>query len=139
MFCVSIPMSGSEYNHTQQIFVNSYPWLFPGGVGDIYDMEQGEVPIIEWGQHLLQYFDGQFLDNPLFGLSLYNTIQCHTNNREGSFFSNLTHSLGNLPPHCSRTQKTVDKQGYQIHKHVETPVKKYQGGRQLLEKQNQRS
>ncbi len=43
-------MSGSEYNHTQQIFVNSYPWLFPGGVGDIYDMEQGEVPIIEQGQ-----------------------------------------------------------------------------------------
>ena len=50
--------SYSEYDHTKQIFVNSYPWLFPGGVGDIYDMERGEVPIKEWGQHLLRYFDG---------------------------------------------------------------------------------
>jgi hypothetical protein len=49
--------------------------LFPGGIGDIYDIEQGEVPIKEWGQHLLQYYDGQFLDDSLFGLSLYNVIQ----------------------------------------------------------------
>jgi hypothetical protein len=39
----------SKYDHTKQIFVNSYPWLFPGGIGDIYDLEQGEVPIKEWG------------------------------------------------------------------------------------------
>jgi hypothetical protein len=43
----------SKYGHTKQIFVNSYPWLFPGGIDDIYDLEQGEVPIKEWGQHLL--------------------------------------------------------------------------------------
>jgi hypothetical protein len=61
--------------------------LFPGGVGDIYDMEQGEVPIKEWGQHVLRYVDGRFLDDSLFGLSLYNTIQRHTNNKEGIFFS----------------------------------------------------
>ncbi len=40
----------SEYNHTNHFFVNSYPWLFPGGVGDIYNLEQGEIiPIKEWG------------------------------------------------------------------------------------------
>jgi hypothetical protein len=39
----------SEYDHTKQIFVNSYPWLFPGGVGDTYNLEQGEIPIKEWG------------------------------------------------------------------------------------------
>ncbi len=65
----------SEYNHTKQIFVNSYPWLFPGGLGDIYNLEQGEIPIKECGRHLLQYYDGQFLEDPLFGLFLYNTIQ----------------------------------------------------------------
>ncbi len=43
----------SEYDHTKQIFVNSYPWLFPGGVGDIYNLEQGELPMKEWGRHLL--------------------------------------------------------------------------------------
>jgi hypothetical protein len=44
--------------------------LFSGGIGEIYDIEQGEVPIKEWGHHLLQYYDGQFLDGSLFGLSL---------------------------------------------------------------------
>ncbi len=84
----------SECNHTKPIFVNSYPRLFPGGVGDIYDMEQGEVPIKKWVQHLLRYFDGRFLDDSLFGLSLYNTIQRHTNNKEGNFSSTLTALLG---------------------------------------------
>ena len=84
----------SEYDHTKQIYVNSYPWLFPGGVGDIYDIERGEVPIKEWGQHLLRYFDGRFLDDSLFGLCLYNTIQRYRNNREDNFFSTLTVSLG---------------------------------------------
>jgi hypothetical protein len=54
----------------------------------VNDIEQGEVPIKEWGQHLLQYYDGQFLDDSLFGLSLYNIIQQHLNNREGNFFFN---------------------------------------------------
>jgi len=60
----------SEYDHTKHFFVNSYPWLFPSGVGDIYDLEQGEIPIKEWGRHLLRYYDGRFLEDPLFGLFL---------------------------------------------------------------------
>ena len=72
--------------------------MFPGGVGDIYDIERGEVPIKEWGQHLLRYFDGRFLDDSLFGLSLYNTIQRHTNNKEGNFFFNSDRFIGKNPP-----------------------------------------
>jgi hypothetical protein len=88
IFCICSHIIDSEYDHAKQIFVNSYLWLFPGGIGDIYDIEQGEVPIKEWGQHLLQYYDGRFLDDSLFGLSLYNVIQQHTNNREDNFFFN---------------------------------------------------
>jgi hypothetical protein len=61
-------------------------------------MERGEVPIKEWGQHLLRYFDGRFLDDSLFGLSLYNTIQRHTNNKEGNFFLNSDRFIGKNPP-----------------------------------------
>jgi hypothetical protein len=57
----------SEYNHTKQIFVNSYPWLFPGGISDVYGLEQGKISIKEWGQHLLQYYNGRFLEDSLFG------------------------------------------------------------------------
>jgi hypothetical protein len=58
----------SEYDHLKHFFVDFYPWLFPGGIGDIYDLEQGEVPIQEWGRHLLQYYNGQFLEDSLFRL-----------------------------------------------------------------------
>ncbi len=97
----------SEYDHTKQIFVNSYPWLFPGGVGDIYDMERGEVPIEEWGQHLLRYFYGWFLDDSLFGLSLYNTIQRHTNNKEGNFFFNSDRFIGENSPTVQELKKQL--------------------------------
>jgi hypothetical protein len=72
--------------------------LFPGGIGDIYDIEQGEVPIKEWKQHLLQYYDGQILDDSLLGLSSYNIIQQHTKNREGNFFFNSDRFIGEDPP-----------------------------------------
>ncbi len=83
----------SEYNHTKQIFVHSYPWLFPSGIGDIYDLEQGEIPIKEWGQYLLQYYNGRFLEDSLFGLFLYNTIQRHTITVRAISSSNLITSL----------------------------------------------
>jgi hypothetical protein len=60
ILCTTSPQYTDEANATTQniFFVNSYPWLFPGGVGNIYDLEQGKIPIKEWGRHLLQYYDG---------------------------------------------------------------------------------
>ncbi len=89
------------------IFVNSYPWLFPGGVSDIYDLEQGQIPIKEWGQHLLHYYDGRFLEDPQFGVFLYNTIHRHTNNSEGNFFFKSGHFIGKNPPTVQELKKTA--------------------------------
>jgi len=55
----------SEYDVTKNIFANSYPWLFSGEIGDMYDMPQGKVSIKDWGNHLLRYCDGQFLQDSL--------------------------------------------------------------------------
>jgi hypothetical protein len=71
MYHLTSKQRRSKYNHTKHFFKNSYPWLFPDGVGDIYNLERGEIPKKEWGRHLLQYYDGQFLEDPLFGLFLY--------------------------------------------------------------------
>ncbi len=46
----------SEYDVTKNIFANSYPWLFSGEIGDMYDMPQGKVSIKDWGNHLLRYY-----------------------------------------------------------------------------------
>ena len=51
--------SSSEYDMTKSVFANSYPWLFPGGVGDVYDMKRGGWDVKEWGRHLLRYYDGR--------------------------------------------------------------------------------
>ena len=67
-------VSISEYDITKNIFINSYPWLFPGGIGDMYDLTYGKVSIKEWGYHLLRYYDGRFLQDSLFGLFSYNTV-----------------------------------------------------------------
>jgi hypothetical protein len=98
----------SKYDHTKHFFVNSYPWLFPGGVGDIYNLEQEEIPIKEWGQHLLQYYDGRFLEDSLFGLFLYNTIQRHTNNSEGIFFFKTDRFIGKNPPTVQELKKQLE-------------------------------
>ena len=46
----------SEFDSTEQVFVNAYPWLFPGGIGDVYDPRRGKVKDIHaWAKHLLRY------------------------------------------------------------------------------------
>jgi hypothetical protein len=79
--------------------------LFPGGIGDVYDIERGEVPIKLWGQHLSQYYDGQLLDDSLFGLYLYNVIQQHTNIKVGNFFFNSDQFIKIDPPTVEQLKK----------------------------------
>ncbi len=106
----------SEYIYTKQFFVNSYPWLFPSGVGDIYNLKQGEIPIKEWGQHLLRYYDRRFLEDSLFGLFLSNTIQRHTNNSEGNFFFKSDHFIGKNPPTVQELKNSLKTKIHVIYK-----------------------
>ena len=89
--------------------MNLYPWLFPGGIGDIYDLERGKVSIRDWGKHLLRYFDGRFLNDPLFGLFLYNTMQRHSNNSEGIFFLASDRFIGRNSPTVQELKKQLQK------------------------------
>ncbi len=104
---VLTPASISEYDITKNIFVNSHPWLFPGGIGNMYDLTHRKVSIKEWGYHLLRYYDGCFLKYSLFGLFLYNTVQRHTSNSEGNFFLALDQFIGRNPPTNQELQRQV--------------------------------
>jgi hypothetical protein len=75
----------------------------------MYDMEHGKVSIQDWGNHLLQYYDGQFLEDSLFGLFLYNTIQRHTSNREGNFFLTSDRFIGRNPPTVQELQRQLEQ------------------------------
>ena len=88
----------SEYDPTESVFVNSYPWLFPGGIGDLYDMERGKWSVKEWGRHLLHYYDGRFSSDQMFSLFVFNAIERHTNNTQGDYFFNSSKFIGENPP-----------------------------------------
>ena len=88
----------SEYDPTQSVFCNAYPWLFPGGIGDLYDIKRGQHCPKEWGRHLLHYYDGRFLRDQMFSLFVFNSIERHKNNRQGSYFFTSGKFLGQNPP-----------------------------------------
>jgi Helitron helicase-like domain at N-terminus len=75
----------SEYDNTH-IFAGAFPWLFPGGYGDIKDHENAEKVIAEWGQRLLYYEDARFAKDKLFCFFAMNYIVRHRNSSSGKFF-----------------------------------------------------
>lgn len=98
----------SEYNSTEQIFVNAYPWLFPGGVGDVYDQKRGKIKCpTAWAQHLLHYHDGRFLKDQMFCLYVFNMLQRHKNNTQGNFFFRDDNFLGKHPPTVEQLQSQI--------------------------------
>ena len=99
----------SEYDETLQIMVNTFPWLFPGGIGDVWDRERGSIDIKEWGQHLLKYHDGRFIRDQLFVLYLFNSISRKKNNSQGTYFFKSEHFFTRDPP-------TLEELKYQISK-----------------------
>ena len=76
----------SEYDPTQSVYCNTYPWLFPGGVGYLYDIKRGKRCPKEWGSHLLHYYDGHFINDQMFSLFVFNSIERHENDSTGSYF-----------------------------------------------------
>lgn len=91
--------------------MNAYPWLFPGGIGDVYDRKRGKVSNVhEWANHLIRYHDGRFLNDQMFCLYVFNMLQRHTNNTQGNFFYKNENFLGanvRPPPTVEELQEQV--------------------------------
>lgn len=87
--------------------MRSFPWLFPGGIGDIWDCERGPLDIRDWCKHLLKYYDGRFQRDQLFTLYAFNMIQRHDNNSGGNFFVNSPSFVGREPPTVEDLKRDV--------------------------------
>jgi hypothetical protein len=72
----------NEYSDTR-IFAMAFPWLFPGGEGDIKDYP-GDMA--EWGKNMLFYEDGRFDNDEYFSFFAMNYIIRHRNNKSSGFF-----------------------------------------------------
>jgi hypothetical protein len=49
-----------EYDKSEKLYCKEFPWLYPGGVGDINSMHNEAIDLDQWIQHLLHYQDGRF-------------------------------------------------------------------------------
>ncbi|GFH43542.1 hypothetical protein CTEN210_00015 [Chaetoceros tenuissimus] len=69
-----------EYTE-EDCFAKCYPWLFPGGYGDIsHEVKSERSKAIEWTKLLLLWEDGRFQHDPCFTFHAFNFIQRHVNN-----------------------------------------------------------
>ena len=76
------PTAVNEYNYTS-LFAKTYPWLFPGGIGDIADYPK---TVGEWGEHMTYYFDGRFTKDKFFVFFALNYITRSRNSTSGRWF-----------------------------------------------------
>ena len=87
-----------------KIFVNMFPWLFPGGIGDINECKGSgkKLQFKVWADFLLHYWDGRFAKDPVWCFYTENMRQRRENMSSGSFFvkdfvkSNAPESIDDL-------------------------------------------
>ena len=77
----------SEHGGTP-IFCLAFPWLFPGGYGDIQDSRKTKILPAEWAQNLLHYEDGRFATDKLWSFFTLNYIYRRRNQSQSQFFCN---------------------------------------------------
>jgi hypothetical protein len=79
------PSPVSEFG-PRRIFIQAFPWLFPGGYGDIKDMPKSKNSLNDWGKRLLYYEDGRFASDKLFCFFCMNYIVRNRNSTSGQYF-----------------------------------------------------
>jgi len=82
-----------EFSNTK-LFCLAFPWLFPGGVGDIKECRKYELEITDWAQNLLYYQDGRFAKDKLWSFFTLNYIYRRRNYSQSQWF--VKDFVGNL-------------------------------------------
>jgi len=77
----------------EKIFCLAFPWLFPGGFGDIKDPRKTKITPSDWAQNLLYYEDGRFATDKLWSFFTLNYIYRRRNQSQSRFF--YDHMIGN--------------------------------------------
>ena len=99
---VSSDKAVSEYSDVN-IFACSFPWLFPGGIGDIKETPASTSR--DWGWRMLGYYDGRFLRDPVFTFYANNYITRQQNSSTGKWFVESFHS--NAPETLEELKESV--------------------------------
>ena len=97
----------SEYSGTN-IFAGAFPWLFPGGYGDINDAPKSTER--DWGARMLLHQDARFARDPVFTFFANNYITRHLNSSSGKWFVDSFHQ--NAPETLQQLQESISAGNY---------------------------
>ena len=64
----------SEYDSSIKIFCHAFPWLYPGGIGDINDVREKKVFVSDWAEKQLLYKDGRFAKDKMWPFFTLNYV-----------------------------------------------------------------
>jgi hypothetical protein len=79
----------SEFDENMKIFAMSFPWLFPGGVGDPNDWtDDKRIQFKTWMKKQLLYFDGRFAKDKMWCFYALNYFLRRKNHDQGAFYIN---------------------------------------------------
>lgn len=95
----------SEYQDAK-LFCLSFPWLYPGGVGDIKDCRKHKIDTAEWAENLLFYGDGRFAKDKQWCFFTLNYIQRHRNQSQSQWF--VRDFIGQSPPSLEELQEKIE-------------------------------
>jgi hypothetical protein len=93
----------SEWDKTQKIMCMAFPWLFPGGIGDVQDFP-GKY-MADWGSMMLYYEDGRFERDSMFCFFAQNYLIRRRNSASGRYFTENFHK--NAPPNLDDLQESI--------------------------------
>jgi len=93
-----------EFSNTK-LFCLAFPWLFPGGVGDIKECRKYELEITDWAQNLLYYQDGRFAKDKLWSFFTLNYIYRRRNYSQSQWF--VKDFMGNNIPSLESLQQMI--------------------------------
>ncbi|MGH3055980.1 MAG: hypothetical protein ACRDL7_13480, partial [Gaiellaceae bacterium] len=101
----------SEYK-TAFFFTMAYPWLFPGGFGDLNNRDRKiHLTIQEWASNLIAYVDGRFQIDETWVFVTLNMMYRRKNVGQSQFFtttSTLNISMPSTLPELKDTIRAVD-------------------------------
>ena len=93
----------NEYS-SLKVFAMAYPWLFPGGVGDVKDFP-GKPK--EWGKFIHQYQDGRFGSDSFFAFFATNYIVRNRNSSSSNWFLRNFNNKG--PKNLDELKKSIEQ------------------------------
>ena len=85
-FPYASPKPINEYEEDIGLFTKTFPWLFPGGLGDYSQFREKKTTVNEWARNLLYYKDGRFAKDKIWCFFTLDFVTRKKNQTSGGFF-----------------------------------------------------